>query len=240
GYVVRALESGKHVFVEKPLCLDPNELDTIRQKYAESKNRLMVGFNRRFAPFSKTLKEKLAVGGPVAMLYRINAGMLPGDHWVHDPRIGGGRILGEVCHFIDYCMFLSGTPITQVSAVGLDAPGGKQDTVAIQLRFANGSIASIDYFSNGNPHLPKERIEVFSRGSVAVIEDFRTLSLFGKATQKESMNQDKGHAAGVRAFLESIRKGAPSPIPFDEIDLVTRATFAVLESIAMKGTAIRL
>ncbi|MFM9028233.1 MAG: bi-domain-containing oxidoreductase, partial [Bacteroidota bacterium] len=188
GYVVRALESGKHVFVEKPLCLDPNELDTIRQKYAESKNRLMVGFNRRFAPFSKTLKEKLAVGGPVALLYRINAGMLPGDHWVHDPRIGGGRILGEVCHFIDYCMFLSGTPITQVSAVGLDAPGGKQDTVAIQLRFANGSIASIDYFSNGNPHLPKERIEVFSRGSVAVIEDFRTLSLFGKATQKESMN----------------------------------------------------
>ncbi|MFM7216870.1 MAG: bi-domain-containing oxidoreductase [Bacteroidota bacterium] len=240
SYVLRALEAGKHVFVEKPLCLDPTELDAIRQRLASGSSRLMVGFNRRFAPFTRTLKEKMAVGSAIAIHYRINAGTVPPDHWVHDPKIGGGRILGEACHFIDYCMYLAGAPITHVSAVTLDVQGGKQDTVAIQLRFANGSIASIDYFSNGNPHVPKERIEVFSRGSVAVIEDFKVLSLFGKSTQRESMNQDKGHAAGIRAFLDSIRNGTVTPIPFDEIDLVTRATFAVVESAAMNGTSIRL
>jgi polar amino acid transport system substrate-binding protein len=239
-YVVDAMMHGKNVFVEKPLCLHPGELDVIREHYGNSNVRLMVGFNRRFAPFTRKLKAQLAGGGTIAINYRINAGHVPPDHWVHDPNVGGGRIIGEVCHFIDQCMFLAGAPVTQVTATAMDIPGGKQDTVVIHLQFANGSVANISYFSNGNAHLPKEYLEVFSRGSVAVLDDFKTLTVYGKSLQKESQRQDKGHAAGVQAFLAAIRVGGPSPVPFDEIDLVTRATFAVLESIALKGAAVKL
>ena len=200
----------------------------------------MVGFNRRFAPLTRKVKQQHATGGPVAINYRINAGILPPEHWAHDPKIGGGRIVGEVCHFIDLCLFLAGAPVTHLAATSLEVPGNKQDTVVIQLQFANGSVASINYFSNGNAHLPKEQLEIFGRGMVSVIEDFKTLTIYGKSTRKETIAQDKGHAAGIRAFLDSIRTGQPTPISFDEIDLVTRATFAVLESIAMKGAVVKV
>ncbi|MFM2207321.1 MAG: hypothetical protein RL213_1296 [Bacteroidota bacterium] len=240
AYVIRSLETGKHVYVEKPLCLDPAELDAIRETYRGSRQLLMVGFNRRFAPFTKKVKEQHANGIPVAIQYRVNAGAVPPEHWVHDPRIGGGRILGEVCHFIDQCMYLAGAPITHVSAAGFTVAGGKDDTVNIHLQFANGSIAGISYFSNGNPHLPKEQLEIFGRGMVSVIEDFKSLTVYGKSTSRETGRQDKGHAGAVRAFLDAVRHGRSSPIPFDEIDLVTRATFAVLESLALKGGVVRV
>ena len=240
GYVLRALESDKNVFVEKPLCLHPDELDTIRRAYEGRNVRLMVGFNRRFAPFTKKVKEQHASGGPVAINYRINAGNVTSGHWVHDPNVGGGRIIGEACHFIDYCMFIAGAPITSVSATSLDAKAGNNDTASIQLQFSNGSIATISYFSNGNPHLPKERIEVFGSGIVTVIEDFKTMTVYSKSITKETITQDKGHAAGVKAFLNAVNSGSAAPIPFDEIDLVMRSTFAVLESIAMNGALIRL
>lgn len=238
--VIRGLSAGKNVFVEKPLCLHESELNAIRETYSRYPHRLMVGFNRRFAPFVRKIKEQHASGGPVAIHYRINAGVVPSDHWVHDPNVGGGRVLGEVCHFIDLCMFLASAPITHVSGTALDSPGSMHDTVAVQLQFANGSIASIGYYSNGNAHLPKEQLEVFGRGIVSVLDDFTTLTVYGKDLRKESMKQDKGHAAGVRAFVDAVRKGQPSPVPFDEIDLVTRATFAVLESIAMRGAQVKL
>jgi len=240
AYVIRSLEAGKNVYVEKPLCLDIGQLDAVREAYHRSAHRLMVGFNRRFAPFTQKVREQHANGIPVAIQYRVNAGAVPPDHWVHDPLIGGGRILGEVCHFIDQCMYLAGAPVTHVSAAAFNVPGGKDDTVTIQLQFANGSIAGISYFSNGNAHLPKEQIEVFGRGTVSVIDDFRTLTVYGKSTSKETTRQDKGHAGAVRAFLDAVRSGKPSPIPFDEIDLVTRATFAVLESVALRGGAVKV
>lgn len=240
SYVLRALEAQKNVFVEKPLCLHPEELDAIRNAYVQSNVRLMLGFNRRFAPFIRKLKEQHANGLPVAMQYRINAGALPPDHWVHDPKAGGGRIIGEVCHFIDLCMFISGAPITHVSAMTMETAGNTNDTLTVNLRMANGSIAGITYYSNGNKHLSKEYLEVFGQGRVTVIDDFKTMTVYGKDLKKETINQDKGHYAEVTAFLQTIRTGAPSPIPFDEIDLVTRATFAVLESIAMNGASVRL
>ncbi len=239
-YVLESLKAGKHVFVEKPLCLHPGELDIIREEYAKGTSRLMVGFNRRFAPLIVKLKKAHANGGPVAINYRINAGVVPADHWVHDPRVGGGRIIGEVCHFVDLCMFLAGAPITHVSATTLEVSGGQPDSIVVNLQMANGSIASISYFSNGNAHLPKERLEVFGRGTVAVIDDFVSMTTYGTRTQKESLAQDKGHAAGIRAFLTSIREGKPAPVPFDEIDRTTRATFAILESMATRGSLITL
>jgi polar amino acid transport system substrate-binding protein len=239
-YVLQALHYGKNIFVEKPLCLHSSELDAIREKAAKSDARLMVGFNRRFAPFTKKIKSMIAQAGPVAINYRVNAGSLPADHWVHNPAIGGGRIIGEVCHFIDQCMFLAGATVTHVAAASTEFPGSKHDTLVINLQFANGSVANISYFSNGNPHLPKEQLEVFSNGTVAVLDDYKTLTIYGKSLQKETIRQDKGHKGGVNAFLEAIRSGTPSPIPFEEIDCVTRATFAVIESIALKGAAVKV
>jgi polar amino acid transport system substrate-binding protein len=240
AFVIRSLEAGKNVYVEKPLCLDTGQLDAIRETVRTSGQRLMVGFNRRFAPLTVKVKEHHATGIPIAIQYRVNAGTVAADHWVHHPTIGGGRILGEVCHFIDQCMYLAGAPVTHVSAMAFDVSGGKDDTLTIQLQFANGSIASISYFSNGNPHLPKEHLEVYGRGMVSVIDDYKTLTVYGKETTKETGRQDKGHAAAVRAFLDSVRSGKPSPIPFDEIDLVTRATFAVVESIALRGGVVKV
>ena len=130
--------------------------------------------------------------------------------------------------------------MVSISASCLDVKGGSNDTAAFQLQFSNGSIATISYFSNGNPHLPKERIEVFGSGIVTVIEDFKTMTVYSKSITKETITQDKGHAAGVKAFLNAVNSGSAAPIPFDEIDLVMRSTFAVLESIAMNGALIRL
>ena len=239
-YVLKALQHGKNVFVEKPLCLHPEELDAIREQVEKTEVRLMVGFNRRFAPFTKKIKSMIAQAGPVAINYRVNAGNLPADHWVHNPAVGGGRIIGEVCHFIDQCMFLAAAQVTHVAAAATEFQGSKHDTLVINLQFANGSVANISYFSNGNPHLPKEQLEVFNNGTVAVLDDYKTLSVYGKSLQKETIRQDKGHRGGVHAFLEAIRSGNPSPIPFEEIDCVTRATFAVMESIALKGVAVKV
>ena len=157
---------------------------------------------------------------------------------MHDKEIGGGRIIGEVCHFIDLCMFLSGAAIASVSAQSMDDALHLNDTLVINLRFANGSIASISYFSNGNKNLEKETIEVFSNGVVATITDFQSLKIFGKTKTEQKASIDKGHAAEVAAFTNAIREGKPSPIPFDELVLSTLATFKVIESIKQGGREI--
>jgi polar amino acid transport system substrate-binding protein len=239
-YVIESLKAGKNVFVEKPLCMTEQELEEIRKLNAVSGTTLMVGFNRRFAPFIQQLKKSLAADIPVSINYRINAGIVPPDHWVHDKNIGGGRIIGEACHFIDLCMHLAGSLITSVSAVNMKDPHAHNDSVVISLRFANGSIASVSYFSNGNKTLPKEYLEVFSGGVVSVVDDFKSLKIFGKTNKEISRTQDKGHKAEVEAFMEAVKKGDPSPIPFAEIYTTTLATLKTVESIARGGDAISL
>ncbi|MEP7171018.1 MAG: bi-domain-containing oxidoreductase, partial [Bacteroidota bacterium] len=176
-YVMECLRHHKNVFVEKPLCMFHDELDEIKDLYEVAKVHLMVGYNRRFAPHILKLVPKLREKNlPIAINYRINAGIVPHDHWVHDKDIGGGRILGEVCHFIDLAMHISGSPIISLTANSMNDSQHHNDTVNINLAFENGSVANISYFSNGNKNLPKEYLEVFHSGSVTVINDFISMT----------------------------------------------------------------
>ena len=235
GQVVRALESGKHVFCEKPLCLNEEELEQIGRTYSRcgGEVRLMVGFNRRFAAMARRMKDFLAqTGGPLAMHYRVTAGALPKDHWMEDPEQGGGRILGEVCHFVDFLSFLCEAAPTSVSARGVTSAGG-QDVIA-SLEFADGSQGTISYLCSGDRAFSKERVEVFGGGSVAVLDDFRRLELVRRGRKSSSrswLKQDKGHAAEWKAFCESIRSGGRAPISFEEIVASTRATIRIVDAL---------
>lgn len=215
--VIQALQAGKHVFVEKPLCLTLNELDNIREGYLSSKI-LMVGFNRRFAPHVVKMKSLLSeVNSPKALVMTINAGSLPADHWAKDLTIGGGRVVGEVCHFIDLMRFLVGCRITDFSLGRMDKGAG--DTLTVNLSFVDGSIGTIHYFANGPKSFPKERVEVFASGAVLRLDNFRMLTGFGWPNFKKMhlWRQDKGQLGCVTAFLQAIEFGTQSPIPLDEI-----------------------
>jgi predicted dehydrogenase/threonine dehydrogenase-like Zn-dependent dehydrogenase len=235
GQVVLAMEAGKHVFCEKPLCLNEEELQQIERIYSRSGGelRLMVGFNRRFAAMAQRIKDFLAqAGGPLAMHYRVNAGALPKDHWIEDVEQGGGRILGEVCHFVDFLSFLCGAAPTAVSARCLNSTSG-QDVIA-SLEFADGSQGTISYLCSGDRAFSKERVEVFGGGSVAVLDDFRRLELVRRGRKSSSrawLRQDKGHSAEWKGFCESIQDGRPAPISFEEIAASTRATIRIVESL---------
>jgi predicted dehydrogenase/threonine dehydrogenase-like Zn-dependent dehydrogenase len=237
-YVIKALKAGKNVFVEKPLCLNETELDEIITVYNQinetnqANQILMVGFNRRFSSLARVLKEKLG-SGPMSMIYRINAGAIPADSWIQDKEIGGGRIVGEVCHFIDFLTFINGSPPDNVFAAALPDPAAKEDTVNITLNFKNGSIGTICYFSNGSKSLFKEYVEVYKTGVTAILKDFKKLEIYGsgKTLKKNLLSQDKGQKMMVKAFIDSIKNGKPSPIPFDEIYGVTLSTFKIIESV---------
>ncbi len=235
GQVIRALECGKHVFCEKPLCMSEAELEQIERTYSRSGGeiRLMGGFNRRFAEMARRMKDFLSqAGGPLAMHYRVNAGALPKDHWIEDPEQGGGRVLGEVCHFVDFLSFLCGAPPTSVSARSLDSTGG-QDVIA-SLEFGDGSQGTISYLCSGDRAFSKERVEVFGGGAVAVLDDFRRLEMVRQGRKDVSrswLKQDKGHAAEWKAFCESIQSGRPAPISFEEIVASTRATIRIVDSL---------
>ncbi len=231
--VMQSLRAGKNVFVEKPLCLTLDELAEIKTLYASiaehgAPPRVMIGFNRRFAPQVKKIKDLLTgVTGPKAFVMTVNAGSLPSDHWTQDPAVGGGRIIGEGCHFIDLLRFLAGVSITGHYLVTLDS--GAQDTVSIQLTFADGSIGTVHYFSNGSKAFPKERLEVFAGGRVLQLDNYRRLTGFGWPGFK-SMNlwrQDKGQSACAAAYIDAVAKGMPTPIPFDEIVEVSRVSIQV-------------
>ncbi len=235
--VRRGLEAGKHVFTEKPLCLCEEELAAIEAARAGARGDVMVGFNRRFAPLVAKLAEHFADRThPLVMQYRINAGFIPGDHWIHDPAEGGGRIRGEVCHFVDLLQFLAGAPPVRVHAesiAGDDRYRG-DDNVAISLRFADGSLGSVVYTALGDSRYPKERLEVFGEGRLAVLDDFRTLERVrgGRIQKDRSANQDKGFAEEMRRFLAAVREGGPMPIPFEQSAATTRACLAALASLA--------
>ena len=235
---IKALKAGKRVVLEKPLCIQLSEYFAVKAAVERAGSPdLMIGFNRRFAPFTQELKKRFT-GVPVSINYRINAGKLPPDHWVHNPEIGGGRILGEVCHFIDFCAFLAGSKVLAVSAFGLDSSRQNQDTFAASLYFANGSVANISYFSNGNTAMGKEYIEVFGGGLSAVIDDFKSLEIFAKKRSKVSARQDKGHAAEMKLVAEAIKSGDPFPISTSDALDVTMATFALQASLEAGGARV--
>ncbi len=237
--VVAALAARKHVFCEKPLCLTEEELSAITRAYlgipSTERPVLTVGFNRRFAPMILQMKRFFAqVSEPLALHYRVNAGYLPPDHWTNDREQGGGRIRGEMCHFVDLLMFLAGSPIVEVEANALGNAGRYSgDNVAASLRFANGSQGTIGYLANGDRSVSKERIEVFGGGATAILEDFRRLELVRNG-KKESIRsrwrQDKGHRPEWTAFVECVKGNRSLPIPFDELVCTTLATFRIDES----------
>jgi len=240
--VIRALEAGKSVFVEKPLCLAAAELDAITEAYRKAGQSgpkrpiLVVGYNRRFAPLIVLLRSRLAGRiHPLAMTFTCNAGAVPPGHWTQDPAIGGGRILGEACHFIDLLHFLAGeSPIVKVAGLrhGQSDETNSGDTVSITLRFADGSLGQVNYFANGARRYPKERLEVFVEGRVLRMDNFRRLECYGfRGRGKRSWKQDKGHDQEFRAFVEAVRSGAESPIRFESIVGTTKATLAAREAV---------
>ncbi|MBX3008341.1 MAG: bi-domain-containing oxidoreductase [Melioribacteraceae bacterium] len=230
--VINGLQNKKNVFVEKPLCLNERELDQIIDVYNSSGAKLMLGYNRRFAPQITQLKERLNDSVPKAINYRINAGYIPKDHWTQDLEIGGGRIIGEVCHFIDLTLFLSGSNINSVYSALLGSQENLSDTLNIQLTFENGSIASISYFSNGSKKLEKEYLEVFYAGNTYLLKDFKELESYTERVKKDKISsQNKGHKKEIELFIDSIKNGKPAPIKADEIFHTSRVTFNVIESI---------
>ncbi len=231
-YAVRALEAGKHVFVEKPLALDEAELERVERAAASSSGILMVGFNRRFAPLAREMKDAIAARGPLLAIFRVNAGRLSANHWTHDPAVGGGRIVGEVCHFIDFCDYLCGAGSTAscVAAVsGSSEP--VEDNVAATLRYADGSVCVIVYTALGDPGLAKERVEVMGESGAAVLDDFRELTVFrGGRGETKSGRRDKGHDAELATFVQACKDGR-QPWPLAEMTAVTRVSFAIRDAV---------
>lgn len=233
----RALERGHHVFVEKPLALNDEELKGVLQAAAKSDRHLMVGFNRRFSPSAVAAKEFFKdAGAPLSINYRVNAGRIPGEHWIQDPREGGGRIIGEVCHFIDLMQFLTGAVTTRVYAERIASRNAEvvgADSVFITLRFADGSNGSIAYLAEGDKALPKELVEIFSAGKTFVLDDFRSATMLsgGKQKRLKLRGQDKGQANEVREICRVVVDGGPAPIAVEDLAATTRATFCIMESL---------
>jgi predicted dehydrogenase len=222
------------VFCEKPLCLTEDELSNVVRACGRPERLVMVGFNRRFAPLAARLKAFFAeVREPLLMHYRVNAGFLKADHWSQDPA-EGGRILGEVCHFVDFLTYIAGAWPVRMQTHALANRGlYSDDNLTIQLEFANGSQGTITYVANGDKAYSKERVEVFGGGAVGVLEDFRELELSRggrKQSERSRLKQDKGHRAEWEAFAKTLREGGPSPIGFDEIVAVSLATLRALAS----------
>jgi len=242
---VKALEENKAVFVEKPLALCEEEVKNVIKAWEKSQGRLMVGFNRRFAPLVKKAKEFYQERrGPLAIIYRINAGYIPKNHWIQDLKEGGGRIIGEVCHFVDLLeYFVKVKPIKIYAQSILDDREDitNNDTINISLKFEDGSIGSLNYLACGDSSFPKERIEIFGEDSVGVIDDFKnaTFTRKGKTKKIKRINQDKGHREELEAFVEAVKNSKEMPIKFEEIVTTTLVTFKILESLE-KGVPIEI
>jgi predicted dehydrogenase len=238
--VARGLQAGKHIFVEKPMALTLDEVEIVEKAFDApthglARPLLMVGFNRRFAPLAVKMKSLLdSVHQPKAFSYVCNAGMIPRDHWTQDPAIGGGRILGEACHFIDFLRFLAGAPIRDFHITFMGQATGvasASDKAIISLGFQDGSIGTVQYFANGGKVFPKERLEVFAGGAVLQLDNFSALRGFGWPGFKRQKiwRQDKGHSACAAAFLDAIRNGLSSPIPKEEIFEVARVSIQLAQ-----------
>ena len=251
-YVCQALRARKHVFVEKPLAITRQGLEEIEKIFHEVNAPqagpaaagteagallLMVGFNRRFSPQVQKVKTLLTgVGEPKSFVMTVNVESLPAEHWIQDPEVGGGRIIGEACHFIDLLRFLAGAPIVsvQVAALGAQGQGMCADKVSFTLCFADGSMGTVHYLSNGHKSFPKERLEVFGAGRILQLDNFRSLRGYGWPgfSKMNLWRQDKGQAACAAAFVDAIRLGLPAPIPFEELVEVTRTSFDIVDALA--------
>jgi predicted dehydrogenase/threonine dehydrogenase-like Zn-dependent dehydrogenase len=233
----RSLERGHHVFVEKPLALNEQELDEVIRAAAQSAGQLMVGFNRRFSPSAIAAKKFFGdQPGPMSINYRVNAGRVPRGHWANDPAVGGGRIIGEVCHFIDFIHFMTGSLTTRVFAEAISTRNAEivdEDSVFITLRLADGSNGSIAYLAEGNSGMPKERIEIFGGGKSFMIDDFNSTAAYhdGREQKTRLRAQDKGQRDEVRAICRVVLEGRPAPITVADLATTTRTTFRIRQSL---------
>jgi predicted dehydrogenase len=242
--VSAALRAGKHVFVEKPLCVNSTELDAVSEAYRAASERnpaplLMIDFNRRFASMSLAIKKFMAaVSEPLLIHYRINGGRIPLEHWTQDPAQGGGRLVGEMVHFIDWAIWLANDPPMSVYAVCLPNLGTyNDDNVALTIRFLNGTVAQITYLANGSRAIGKERIEVHGGGKSIILDDFGLLELADESgchRKRALLKRDKGHGTAWKRFADAIQRGDEAPIAFDQIHTTMRTAFAALQSIREK------
>jgi polar amino acid transport system substrate-binding protein len=233
----RALELGRHVFVEKPLAMNDEELESVLNAAQASEGELMVGFNRRFSPHARAAKDFFANRqAPLSISYRVNAGRIPREHWIQDAREGGGRIIGEVCHFIDLMQFLTGAVTTRVYAESIMSRSQQivdEDSVFITLRFSDGSNGTIAYMAEGDKAMSKERVEIYGEGKTFVLEDFRSATMYrnGREETMKLRNQDKGQADEVKAVCAVVLEGQPAPVELHDLAATTRATFRIRESL---------
>ncbi len=231
--VIESLQAGKNVFVEKPLCLSEEELqDIINTHLSHLTSHILVGFNRRFAPLAQKMKQLLGEG-PKNIVATMNAGFIPSNSWVHDPEVGGGRIIGEACHYIDLCTFLAGSKIKEVcmNIMGTHSQENT-DNASILLKYDNGTNAVINYFANGSKAYSKEHIEAYNQEKTLVLDNWRILRGYGtKGFSRMKTKLDKGHKNQFRLLVESIQKGGQPIVPFDEIVNTTRASFAAIKSL---------
>ena len=234
--IASAVAAGKYVFSEKPLCINEAQLDEIPRS-----NKIMIGFNRRFSPHAALLKDYFARRTqPLVMHYRVNAGVIPRDIWIQDPVIGGGRMVGEGCHFIDFMSFVCGAPVERVQAFCIRTDSSAEtpeDSISVNLQFADGSVGTLEYVALGDTSLPKERCEIHGEGSTAVMENFCSTVCTGKlGKRKLKGRQQKGFAEELAATITAVKAGTAMPIPFAEIENVTRTTFAILRAVKSGGS----
>jgi predicted dehydrogenase len=237
---VQALDAGKHVFCEKPLALDEDELADVMRAARESGRVLLVGFNRRFSPLLREVRDFVGERPHVAN-YRVSAGDIPPSAWVHDLEQGGGRVIGEACHFLDCLAFLSGATIRSVAAFGADdrtLPMQARDNVVVNVSLGEACVGTISYVAAGSSSVPKERLEVFAGTRTAILDDYRAIELYDgdrRVREERSKQQDKGHREELRTFLDSVRSGV-QPVPLDLIENVSLAALAVVESLRSGAT----
>ena len=234
--VIKALKANKKVFVEKPLAINQEQLKAVIETKAEFHKPLMVGFNRRFAQISETIKKGFKnVDEPLVINIRINAGLIPKDHWTQQPEIGGGRIVGEVCHFIDLMQYFTDSEPVKVFAESISTGNTKitpEDNIAIVVKFTDGSVGNLTYLANGDKSMPKERIEVFGGGNIGIINDFRDGMFFRNGKSVRLKSSGKGHKEEITVFLNAVKDGKESPISFRSICLTTLTTFKILDSLS--------
>lgn len=236
--ITAAMQAGKDVFAEKPLAVNEVELTEVIAAYQQSKKTLHVGFNRRFAPLAQKMKQLIgSENTPSNIVVTVNAGSIPLNNWLQDMELGGGRIIGEACHFIDLCTFLSGSYVQSVcmNVMGTDK-NTASDNASLLLQYANGTNATIHFFANGSKAYDKERVEVYHQGRTLILENWKKLTGYGfKSFTSTSASQNKGHAEQFRLLLDRLRNGGPALIPFDSLVNTTQATFAALQSVVVRG-----
>ena len=234
-YTIDALKENKNVFVEKPLAMTIDELKDVEEAYKKSSGKLMVGFNRRFAEVSKTIKQTFEnLAEPLCINIRINAGFIPKEHWTQNPELGGGRVIGEICHFIDLMQYFTNSEPVKVYAECINTTNQKiktDDNIAIVLKFKDGSVGNLSYLANGDKSLPKELIEVFGGGKIARIHDFRFGEIHQSNKIKKIKSPSKGHKQEVYEYIEAIKQGTNSPISFESIKFTTLTTFKIIDSL---------